>query len=188
MPTTCHRGSCANILLLAASTFLLTQATEAAEPRVEITGGADPAGQQYAWTVTNRSASPVVEVHFPHHRATLFFAPHGWPTSCVGLAGSGSEKEPGLCTARAPSPGEGIAEGRSLTFQMRVAPSGVRRAAGEATIVFADGSEAVMEGVEVAAREPAGDKYTPLIGLGVLFVILLVANARRRRKPPPAKT
>ncbi|MCC6361614.1 MAG: hypothetical protein IT450_23000, partial [Phycisphaerales bacterium] len=41
-------------------------AAAAEEPRVEITGGVDPSGQNYSWTVTNRSDTPIVSVTFPH--------------------------------------------------------------------------------------------------------------------------
>ncbi len=155
----------------------------AAEDRnVTITGGADASGHTYAWQVANTGDSSIVEVRFPHYRAGLFFAPQGWSTNCTALVHVGVKDEPGVCTARAVSPGEGIAPGRSATFSIQVAPAGAKRGRGEATVRLADGTEMRVGGVELPQAEGLGDKYVSLIGLGAVFMIFIVAQAIRKRR------
>lgn len=147
-----------------------------------ITGGADASGHTYTWQVQNDGASPIVEVRFPHYRAGLFFPPQGWSSDCTALVQVGAKDEPGVCTARAVASGDGINTGRSLTFSMQIAPAGAKRGPGEVTVRFADGSETRLAGVELPQREGAGDKNLPLLGLGGVFAIFVIAQAVRNRR------
>jgi len=149
---------------------------------VVITGGADASGHTYSWQVRNEGASPLVEIHFPHFRGGLFFPPKGWSGDCTALVQVGAKDEPGICTARAPAPADGIAPRQSAPFSMQIASSGAKRGLGEVIVRFADGSEARVAGVELPQREAAGDKNLPLYGLGGLFAIFVIAQAIRKRR------
>ncbi len=152
---------------------------------VTISGGADASGHKYSWTVTNGASTPIVELSFPHYRAGLFFPPPGWSSECTGLVSVGAKDEPGQCTARANSPSDALAPGRSLAVQMQIAPAGARRATGTVTVLFADGTPSAVPDVELPTRESVGDKYLSLIGLTALFVAFLAIDAVRRRRRRP---
>jgi hypothetical protein len=175
--STCKRGRAGWAALL------FTACCSAAHGQtVVITGGADASGHTYTWQVANNGESPIVEVRFPHYRAGLFFVPPGWSQDCTALVHVGVKDEPGVCAARAGSPGEGIASGRSATFSMQVAPAGAKRGRGEATVRLADGTEMRVGGVEFPQAEGLGDKYVSLIGLGAVFIIFILAQAIRKRR------
>jgi len=158
---------------------ILTPVVVAADSRVTITGGADASGHNYAWTVENHHASPIVFVEFPHFHATLFFAPAGWTTESTFLVNVGVKSQPGLCNARADTVELGIAPARSAVFKMQVASTGAQRRPGEVRVRFADGADATVAGVELPSPEPTGDRFVPLIGLGVLFAVWLIHRAIR---------
>ena len=149
---------------------------------VVITGGADASGHTYTWQVRNGGASPIVEVRFPHYRAGLFFPPPGWSSDCTALVHVGAKDEPGVCTARAAAPADGIAPEQFAPFSMQIAPAGAKRGPGEVTVRFADGSEARVAGVELPRQEGLGDKYVSLIALGGVFTIFVMAQAVRKRR------
>jgi len=174
----CRHSNMLVVLSMLASGGASSPATEP----VTIVGGADASGHQYSWTMTNASASPIVEVRFPHYRASLFFAPDGWTTDCSAQVGIGGKDEPGVCTGRAGSSTGGIAVGRSAVFRMQIASAGAKRFPGNVTVRFADGTETTVGGVELPTREGAGDKYTSLAGLGTVFLVLVIVQARRRRR------
>jgi len=161
---------------------ILVPAWAAEDLNVTITGGADASGHTYTWRVANPGPSSIVEVRFPHYRAGLFFAPQGWSSECTALVHVGVKDEPGVCTARAGSPGEGIAPGRFATFSMQIAPAGAKRGRGEVTLRFDDGTEMRVGGVELSQAEGLGDKYVSLIGLGLVFMIFILAQAIRKRR------
>jgi len=169
---------------VAAGFALIGPASGVANPTVLITGGADASGHTYAWQVANNGASPIVQVRFPHYRAGLFFVPPDWSKECTALVHVGVKDEPGVCTARAGSPGKGIAPGRSTTFSMQIAPAGAKRGRGEVTLRFDDGTEMRVGGVELPQGEGLGDKYVSLIGLGLVFMIFILAQAIRKRRKP----
>jgi len=153
-------------------------------PPVLITGGADESGHQYAWKITNQTQQAVLEVRFPHYHANLFFPPQDWEQSCTGLVAVGGKNEPGQCIARAPKGKEGIAPGRSAEFKMQIASAGARRFPGQVTLRLADGTETTVSGVELPTPEPLGDQYVSLIGLGMIFMLLAVRQARKKRRTP----
>lgn len=161
---------------------VVTLSVRAENPPILVTGGADESGHLYAWKITNQSSQSIVEVRFPHFRANLFFPPPGWEPSCTGLVAVGAKIEPGVCTARVPPGKEGIAPGRSAEFKMQIASAGARRFPGHLAFRFADGTESDVGGVELPTRETAGDQYVSLIGLGMIFVLLTVRQARRKRR------
>ncbi|MCH8991974.1 MAG: hypothetical protein IIA44_09540 [Acidobacteria bacterium] len=133
---------------------------------------------------------PIVFVEFPHYHGSLFFAPEGWNTECTFLVNVGVRDSPGVCTAFVDSAAVGIAPGRSARFNMRIDAAGAIRAGGEVFIRFADGTEAVVAGVELPQAETTGEKYVPLIGLGVMLLVVVIVQKRRTRsravKPRPA--
>ena len=73
--TTIRKGNC---LVEIARTVVLHYACLASmagagdDVQVRITGGPDPSGHNYAWTVANEDTSPIVRVEFPHIHADLF--------------------------------------------------------------------------------------------------------------------
>ncbi|MGB9626872.1 MAG: hypothetical protein ACPMAQ_18625 [Phycisphaerae bacterium] len=149
--------------------------------RVTITGGADDTAHNYAWTVTNRHVSPIVEVEFPHYHADTFMVPPGWTQRCTYLVNVGVEDRPGVCTAAAPA-GDGIAHGESAEFGMRICAAGANVGRGNVRVRFADGSEAVVAGVSLPEASPTSTKYMPLVGLAVIFVLVVVIRERRRHR------
>jgi hypothetical protein len=178
------RGVCVLARSLAAGFYfaLLGPASAVANPTVSIIGGADASGHTYTWQVRNGGASPIVEVRFPHYRGGLFFSPLGWSSDCTALVHVGAKDEPGVCTARAVAPADGIAPGQSVAFSMQIASSGAKRGPGEVTVRFADGSETRVAGVELPQQEGLGDKYVSLVALGGVFTIFVIAQAVRKRR------
>ena len=178
------RGVCVWTRLVAAGIYfaLLGSASAVANPSVPITGGADVSGHTYTWQIQNGGVSPIVEVRFPHYRGGLFFPPPGWSNDCTALVHVGAKDEPGVCTARAAAPADGIAPGQSVAFSMQIAPAGAKRGPGEVTVRFADGSETRVAGVELPQQEGLGDKYVSLIALGAVFVIFVAVQAVRKRR------
>lgn len=179
------RGVCDLARSLAAGFYfaLLGSASALANPTVPITGGADASGHTYTWQVRNSGVSPIVEVRFPHYRAGLFFPPPGWSSDCTALVHVGAKDEPGVCTARAAAPTDGIAPGRSAVFSMQISPVGAKRGPGEVAVRFADGDEIRIAGVELPQQEGLGDKYVSLIALGGVFIIFVSVQAIRKRRP-----
>ncbi len=156
----------------------------AADTRVEITGGADASGHVYEWRVTNRGAGAIVGVEFPHFGATLFFGPEGWTVGCTNLVNVGIPAQVGTCKAEASSSSGAIGPGRWGVFRMQCSSRGARTGAGSVKVRFADGSTVETAGVALPQAEPLGDRYVPLVGLGVLAVLFLLAKAFARRRKP----
>ena len=179
------RGECVSARWIAACYYfaLIGSVSVLADPIAPITGGADASGHTYTWQVQNGGASPIVEVRIPHYRAGLFFPPPGWSNDCTALVHVGAKDEPGVCTARATAPADGIAPGRSAVFSMQIASAGAKRGPGEVTVRFADGSEIRVAGVELPQQEGLGDKYVSLIALGGVFAIFVIAQSIRSRRP-----
>lgn len=151
-------------------------------PRVTITGGADASGAVYTWTVTSDHPSPAVFVEFPHYHAVLFFAPPRWTTDSTYLVNIGVEDRPGVCRASADGSGSGIVRGTSAEFRMQVSSDGTQRGRGNVRVRFADGIEVEVPGVEVPVRIGRADRYMPLIGLGAIAALAVLARALRGRK------
>ncbi|MFQ5495014.1 MAG: hypothetical protein ACE5EX_06495 [Phycisphaerae bacterium] len=151
-------------------TMSIGQATSM--PAVSISGGPDASGHLYAWTIRNTGPSPIVYVAVPHHRGDLCLPPPGWS----------AEMTTDACLFRAPSPADGIPRRGQAEFRLRVGPAGARRGHGEVRIRFDNGEEQRMPDVLVPVREPAGDHYVPLVGLGVIFIALVVHRVLSQRK------
>lgn len=150
-----------------------------------VEGGPDSLGQSYQWTVSNQASSPIVHVEFPHYRASLFFAPAKWTFSCSNQVAVGSIDAPGVCVAKADSPGDGVAPGRSAVFGMQLASGAVKRGMGEVRLTFADSTSYLANQVAVPVPETFGDKYIPLIGLGVILAAFVAIRSVQGRKRHP---
>jgi len=175
-------------VIIALSTAVLAELSSAVAqapvPQVSITGGADPSGHQYRWTVTNRASSPVVLVEFPHTQADLFLAPAGWKIRNTNLINVGVKSDSGVCRATVESSADGIDFGESAEFSMRIAPAGALRGVGNVRVRWADGTESWISGVELPIRPPRGETFTSLIALGAIFLgFVAVAAWRRKRRP-----
>jgi hypothetical protein len=149
---------------------------------VTIEGGPEALGATYQWTITNNHTSPIVRVEVPHYRASLFFAPKGWTSSCTNLVAVGALDATGVCTATATVLADGIAPGRSATFGMQLAAGSIKRGSSEATIGFADSSTQTVSGVLVPVPETFADRYISLLGLGAILAGFVVFQALRSRK------
>jgi hypothetical protein len=155
-------------------------AVVSAESPVSIVSTSDAAGQIYNWTVTNQTASPIVGVEFPQYRAALFHAPSGWAVVLNSTSSTFGDKRLTVSTAAAQSPAQGIAPGGSAQFRMQTASAGVRRGTGQAGVRFADGRVAIIDNVELPQREPWGDRYLSLIGLGIVLGAFVFIQTMRR--------
>ncbi len=173
---------CRRIAYLVLSMGVLAQPLSAqtrTESGVTITGGTDTAGHEYRWTVANKAASPIIYLEFPQYHGDLCLPPEGWT----------SELSPAACVCRAPSAIEGIAPGRSLDVRVRVGPLGAQRGQGGVIVRFADGTEKKVGGVDLPVPESTGDQFVPLIGLGIVMLVVILAQRRgRRRKDAAADT
>lgn len=180
-----YERRCANPRFACLMVLLAGSATAyAGEPAVTISGGADPTGHQYTWTVTNKHFSEIVRIAFPHYRADLFFAPKGWRTDeSTFIVNVGVPDRPGVCVARAKSPGAGLRPDASATFRMQIAAAGAQRRRGTVLVRFADGTEAHVPDVELPQRAQASERYITLIALGSVVVVWLAVRSLRRRKP-----
>ncbi len=151
---------------------------------VSVEGGPEGLGNAYQWTIGNHQFSPIIRIEVPHYRATLFFAPKGWTSACTNMVNVGAKDLPGICTATANSPGEGIAQGRSASFSMQIASGAVKRGSGKVIVGFADATTQEIGGVLVPVPETRGDRYIPLIGLGAILLGFFILQAIRRRRTP----
>lgn len=159
-------------------------------PLVEISGGADESRQNYQWKVTNRHGSPIVFIQFPHFHADTFSVPNRWKQECTNLIGAGKPTHlSGVCTAKVVSPADGIAPGRAAEFGMRLALlGGDRPSPGRVTVRFADGTETIVEGVELPMATSILEKMVAPIGLALIFGIIVLFEVRRRRRARTAAT
>jgi len=173
------------ISLAAYLVFLHPSPVRASNARVRIEGGADANGHVYEWSMINEGRSPIVHVKMNHHRATLFFGPEDWKVDCQNLLNVGVGTPWGECQAIAPA-GGGIAPGRRGAFRMQCAPTGTTRGRGTVIVQFADGTEEVVDGVELPKPESTGDRYIPLLGLGVIAGVYAIIHAARRNRAKPS--
>ncbi len=172
-------------LHIAVMLIALGAGTETVRSDVSITGGADESGHQYAWSVTNETDRTIVELRFPHYRASLFFAPDGWDTQdSTCIVNVGVPDRPGVCVARAATPAGGLRPGHSATFRMQVGGA-VKRRSAAVSVRFADGSETTVGGVELPHRERVSEQYVSLIGLGVIFTGWVAVRLMRKRRAIP---
>lgn len=178
----CRRAAWLSPYVQTALLIWAPTASALAQPQVTITGGPDESGQNYAWTVNHDSASPMVAVEFPHYMADICSGPEGWNMRLTNKLGR--KGRAGVCSAESP---EGLPRGASVVFSLRVGPRGAPRGEGDVVVRFSDGTEVkVRVAVPVKPSFLAG--HTSLVGLGAMFVLLLLFRLRRRRKTdaPPA--
>lgn len=167
--------------------WLLGSAVAAAEtPLATVAGGADGSGHNYLWVITNHHTSPIVRVEIPHYRADTFFPPAGWKQECTHLMIAGQPRGSGVCRAWVESAADGIAPSRSAEFGLRVAREGAQRRPGNVRVRFADGTEYVVAGVEVPARESVQERFVALIGTALIVAALVWVQMRSRRRTAAA--
>jgi hypothetical protein len=153
----------------------------AGEPPVTISGGMDPDGT-YRWVVTNRDASPVVSVEFPHYRGDLFQTPPGWKQKCTFLVNVGVPNLPGTCRAWVESPFLGISKGGKAAFELRVRQQEAREGRGTVTVGLADGTTLAVRNVQLPEEPNLLDRFGMLICSVILGGILVIITVRRRRR------
>ena len=170
---------CLSLGLIAAA---WTSVVVASTSPVSVEGGPDGLGHTYHWTISNNHASPIVRVEIPHYRASLFFAPKGWTSTCTNLVAVGAIDAPGLCIASATAIVDGIAPGRSVQFGMQLGSASVKRGTGDVVIGYADSSKLTISGILVPVPETLSDKYIPLIGLGTILAVFVVVQVLKSRK------
>lgn len=147
-----------------------------------IEGEPDESGHNYQWTVTNQHTSSIVEIEFPHFRADLFTTPEGWRQETTFLVNIGVAEKEGVCKAIAPGPAGGIAPGQNSPFTMRVTAKGAKRGFATVTVLFADGTTALVNHVALPQREEVLSRFVGLLGLGgVVGVVILVRTLRGRK-------
>ncbi len=150
---------------------------------VDIVGGPDQTGHNYSWTVRNHHTSAIVYVSFPHFRADLFFVPDGWSTEGTSnLKGTGAKSSFGVCVGRVGRSSQGIAPRGEAEFRMRVDGANARPAPGVVLVRFSDGVETKISQVLLPSAEATSDKLVPLVGLGGVFVLLILIAAKRRAR------
>ena len=147
---------------------------------VRMEGGADASGHNYEWTLINAGDSPIVQVELDHYRAILFLGPENWTIHCENLVNVGVSHPSGLCQAKAPAEG-GIMPGRRAAFRMQCTTTGTTRGKGEVRVKFADGSVAFIPQVELPQPAATGDRFVPLLGLGLIAGIYFAIQFVRRR-------
>ena len=167
--------------VLGASGILTAQAQT--EPLVTIQGGYDRADFDYAWTITNHHDSPIIHVEFPQYKSSWHLPPDGWTGEMSTSRGIGGRM--GTYLVSADDPSRGIFPGASAQFQLGIRPGGTPSAFREVLVRFADGTDVRVK-AECPVKEPIGDRYVPLLGLGLIFgLYLLVRAAKRRREATP---
>jgi hypothetical protein len=152
-------------------------------PAVTITGGSEPTGRTYTWTITNQSSSPIVSIEFRHYHGNVFVPAQGWSADgSTFREGGGWRGQEAKCVGRAMSAEVAIGPGESGEFQLLMDVAGAPRGTGEMKLGLADGTTAVVAGVELPREPSISDTYVSLIGLGGIFGLWLVFQAVRRRR------
>jgi hypothetical protein len=151
---------------------------------VEITGGYDGVERAYKYQIKNRGQSPVVYVEIPHYRADSFEAPQNWTEKSTNLVVIYPPADPGVCTATARSPEDGIAPGRSANFRMHQSLAEAVNGKRDVKVRFADGREEIVSGVEVSV--PVQSRTMALYPAIVLGLVLLAFAVWRARRPQRA--
>ncbi len=180
----------ATLVLLAAISLAAAASAQAAEePRVEISGGVDPSGQNYAWTVKNLSDTPIVSVTFPHYNADLFSPPTGWLREETHLRHVATKPAPGIARAYVnESEHSGILPGASADFTMRINADGASKARGAVDIQFKDGGTLKVRNVELPTAPTFFGQHGTTIALAAAFGVFLLFQVLRRRKRAPDVT
>lgn len=157
-----------------------------AEPKVTVTGGADPTAHNYTWTITHDHTARLIRVEIPHYRADIFTAPQGWSAEIINR--QSLDFKPGKCIAQAVDSSRGLSRGPSARFTMRAA--GSLRGTGLMVLQFADGTEASAL-AEIPTKPSDAAQWAIPGGMASMFVVLLLVRAvrarRRLNRPPPPK-
>lgn len=167
------------LLILAVGVVGVAAAQTPAEPKVTIAGGADEAGHKYVWTVTNHYRSPIVHIEFPQYRANWHVPPDGWSGDVI--AGPGIWRPMGKFIAGADDETSSIARGQSAEFKLGIRNPGTPSGQRDVLVRFADALEVRIR-AECPVKEPMGDHYISLIGLGLIFGIYLAVRAVKRTR------
>lgn len=161
---------------------------------ITITGGPDGSGQNYEWTVTNNSPSPIIDISFPHHHADTFISPgdhtpasdlDDWTEECSHLQVAGATQSNGICRAFVTDPDRGILPGRNAKFGVRIARIGAEKGPGNVTVKLGDGTTVTVAGVMLPVAPSVGQKYGMTIFMGgglAVFIAIQVARRRRARE------
>ena len=184
--------------LLVITALLAADSARADAPGVTITGGVDMENHQfYSWKVTNNSDQPLVSIQFEQYRGDTLDCPEGWTQDWKNRAMvGGGDDAPGWVRAYVENPANGLRTRHSIEFRLRVARGDVLARPGQATVRFADGTETVVENVEVPSTQSMIERNAMVIGLAAIFIVVLVWHARRRTRlqeqtagtaPPPAE-
>lgn len=178
--------------LVVAMGALPSSVAAADDALVRMEGGAADNGEEYVWTVTNLHRSPIVGLTIPCYRAALFQAPAGW-TGRKLRETDAAVLEPGTTVYRftATSPAAGITKSRSGRFTIRIkAGASAQRALGNVHIRFADGTDAVLAGIEVPQPESSSEMQIRIAGLTAMFAVFIgvqvIRHRRRNRAAEPA--
>lgn len=184
------RSSASRALLVGALWLALAGAATAQSPaggRVQISGGRDASGQNYAWTIRNDGDAAIRFVEFPHFRADLWNAPEGWQTEAVNLQGApGTKGESGVLRAWTDDPRLMIQPGRSAEFSLRVNRQEAYRGTGSVLLRFADGGELRVAGVDVPCPPTFLDQYGMPLGLAAILLVYVASRVSRRKRPAAA--
>ena len=156
---------------------LLHACTATAEPKVTVTGGADPTAHNYTWTITHKHSAKLISVEIPHYRADIFTAPEGWSTEIINR--QSLDFKPGECIAQALDSSRGLSRGQSAVFAMRAADS--LRSEGLILLHFADGTETSVS-AEIPTKPSAAGQWAIPASMGSMFAIIIAVRAGRARR------
>ncbi|MBI4719423.1 MAG: hypothetical protein HY763_16630 [Planctomycetes bacterium] len=149
-----------------------------AAAEVTVTGGADQSARNYRWIISHDHAAAISQVEIPQYRAAWAKGPPGW-TADLQNARGGAGRE-GVCRFAA-EPGSELPRGREAVFEMGIVATGTPKGPGIISVGFADGTS-VTVAAEVPIKEPVSDRTASLIGLGVIFLVFVIARKSRRRQ------
>ncbi|MFN0138303.1 MAG: hypothetical protein ACKVS9_19540 [Phycisphaerae bacterium] len=162
--------------------FLCSFAIAQTNSGITITGGPDGSGQNYEWTVTNNSPSPIIDIAFPHYHADTFISPDGWSEDVTHLQVAGATQSNGVCRAFVADADRGILPGRNAKFGMRIARIGAEKGPGNVTVKLGDGTTVTVAGVTLPVAPSVGQKYGMTIFMGGGLAVFIAIQAARRRR------
>lgn len=158
----------------------------AAGPSAAVTGGCDPSGHNYEWTIVHDHESPLVYVEIPHFRADMFSAPDGWTTEIINQ--NSPDLQPGKCIAQVTALSTGLRRGEKGEFTMRINAASAQKGRRAMRLRFADRAE-----IDVMATIPIEysslERYlVPLVlgGSFGLYLLVITIRSNRRRRAVPA--
>jgi hypothetical protein len=148
--------------------------------------------QEFEWMVENHGKVPIVRFRTQHFLGKLTVPPHGWIRSkMTGNIGEHQVRETGILEFSVEKRPGGIFPNGRQAFRLRLDPTWTR-ALTRATVEveFADGRIVEIPNVYCPAKAPFLRDNYPVVGLGSIFVIFIIAQAARNRRKakatPPA--